>query len=265
MRKIRPAEVARTCVRYLGTRELNPAAREMLAWLTFRPEYVPHLLDPELLSSEEARRAAVTLREADPRFFARILAFLETHTENAELAKQAIELLEELKDFGILLPWLRALTQHTDRTIRSKAVKVICTVMPNQDMIARQLESADARVRANAIEALWHVQNSEAISILQHALSDAHHRVVANALLGLFYHRDECWLDGMTRLASHPSAMSRAAAAWALGETRDSRVIGQLQTLAKDPAPQVRKRAQRILSEFVTASACDLPNCPTEG
>ena len=252
-------DAARICVRYLATSEWNDAGREILAWLVFRPEYIPHLLDPQLLSREEANRGAVVLAKGDPRFFARVLAFLETHGDDAELLKRGIELLEHIGDFNGLIPWLRTLSDHSDRTIRSKASKVICTLLPNKNVITRQLESADARVRANAIEALWHVRNPEAAGILELALSDTHHRVLANALVGLFHHQDERWIHGMTRLASHPSAISRAAAAWALGQTQDPRARAVLETLTKDPAPEVRKRSQCILSQSNT-----VPSSTTE-
>src|ERR1700739_4534599 len=67
IRKDHPIEAARICVRYLATSEWNDAGREILAWLVFRPEDIPPLLDQQLLSREEAHRAADVLAKSDPR------------------------------------------------------------------------------------------------------------------------------------------------------------------------------------------------------
>ena len=48
------------------------------------------------------------------------------------------------------------------------------------------MQSLDPRVRAGAIEALWHHPNDDTRSMLEAALADPHHRVMGNALVGLY-------------------------------------------------------------------------------
>ncbi len=103
---------------------------------------------------------------------------------------RALALLDGLKDYSVLFPWLRGLTACADERIRSQAVKAFCKLRSNTAVILRQLKAEDGRVRANAIEALWMIQTPEAADIFREALGDRHHRVVVNALIGLYRQND---------------------------------------------------------------------------
>ena len=85
----------------------------------------------------------------------------------------------------------------------------LCRMRPNRPLIDRQLESPDARVRANAIEALWHTPPGNTTRVFRDALGDDHHRVVVNALLGLYYHCDDSFYEHVAALASHPEPRFR--------------------------------------------------------
>lgn len=67
---------------------------------------------------------------------------------------RALTLIEDIEDYSAFYPRLCTLTWHPDNHIRSKALLALCRVRPNRSAIDRQLESPDARVRANAIEAV---------------------------------------------------------------------------------------------------------------
>ncbi len=112
------------------------------------------------------------------------------------------------------------------------------------------LQSADPRVRANAIEALWHTPSSEAVSIFKSVLNDSHHRVVANALVGLHYRKDSQALSLMIDLTDHLSPKFRVAMVWALGVVGDRRAVPTLQKLLNDPSESVREKAERVLATF---------------
>ena len=114
---------------------------------------------------------------------------------------------------------------------------------------------ADPRLRASILEGLWGVDTEEARAVLWDGVADANNRVVANAVIGL--HRlGELAAPGlMRRLAAHPSATFRSAAAWAMGETRDSRFLDTLPALVKDAESLVRRQALRAMARIQEVQA----------
>jgi len=245
-------QVARVCLREMAAQDGNSAGHPMLSWLIADGRYLGILLDSDFLSPEEAQHVAVVLRDADPGFF---LNFERLSVEaNAERdlrrLERALRLFNDLGNCSVLLPWLRTLTNHPDERIRSKAVKSFCEIRPNPALVERQLKASDPRVRANAIEALWGVQSLEAAAIFREALSDPSHRVVVNALVGLYAHNKEEALEKLLSLCKHAGPMFRAAAAWGLGRITDKRAIPALEALKEDPSAIVRARVARVLASL---------------
>ena len=254
LRQIMPEEITRACIRHLATHEIESAEKQMLFWLSLRNEYVPHLLNPEFLETKEVKRAAVALRGSDPYFFSRLLsAVSEPGIPNLQV-RRVLSCLHGLGDYSSLLPWLRNLMNEPDEMIRSQAAKLICGLRPNRAFVERQMQTEEGRVRANAIEALWHVRTEDATAIFRMALADSHHRVVANGLLGLFYQNDLSVVDAMLAHAVDERPLTRAAMAWALGETRDRRALATLKKLVADPVPVVANQAAKALSQFADIS-----------
>ncbi len=261
IRETYPREVTLACLRYLAARDPDPAGKQMLAWLSTGDAYFSVLFDPDLLPLAEAKRSVAVLKNADRQFFTKLLHLaVENPQGDARLMHRALDLLHTPGDNSVLIPWLRALTRHEDRRIRSKAIKIFGELTCNKDSHASanttvdylrarmRSEPDDPRVRANAIEALWGVQSPEAVSFFRAALSDTHHRVIANALVGLYYHEAEATLEEMKKLASHSSPLFRAAIAWAFGRIQDPRGAASLQALTEDPDTMVRDRAVASLA-----------------
>jgi HEAT repeat protein len=247
LREELPEEAVRCCLRYLATHELDQAARLMTTWLTW-VRYMPHLLDEEILSVSEAAHAAGILRQTDPQFFVSLCRLTDDPQSDWKQVSRALTLAGSLGDPNVLIPWIRGLTRHPNERIRSKAVKGMCEIRANSTLIERQLQSTDARVRANAIETVWHSDNPDAEALFRFALFDPHHRVVANALVGLYYKNDQTALDKMIELTRHPSPDFRAAMAWALGHIGDARARPALEALTTDPVLRIRVRATRTLA-----------------
>ncbi len=245
-------QVARVCIREMAAQNGASAAHQMLSWLIADGRYLGILLDPDFLSLDEARHVAVAMRDADPDFFLNLQRLGEETNAERDLRRleRALRLFDELGNSSVLLPWLRTLTNHPDERIRSKAVKSFCELRPNPALVERQLKSSDARVRANAIEALWGVPSFEAAAIFREALGDSSHRVVVNALIGLYATNADEVLEKLSALCKHSGPMFRAAAAWGLGHIADRRAIPTLTSLAEDPSPIVRTRAARVLAGF---------------
>jgi len=251
VRQAYPEEITQVSLRHIAYEPDTAAGKEMAAWLAGESAYLTLLFDPEFLPLEEARRAMGVMRGADERFAMKLSRAMEEATAADRLVR-ALTLVEDIEDYSAFYPRLCTLTWHPDNYIRSKAVLALCRMRPNRSLIDRQLESPDGRVRANAVEALWHAPAGSATRVFREALGDDHHRVVVNALLGLYHHNDESFYEKMVALAGHPEPRFRVALAWGLGQIRDERLVPLLERLAKDSSPEVRTRAEASLAAVGT-------------
>jgi hypothetical protein len=122
-----------------------------------------------------------------------------------------------------------------------------------------RMAQADPRIRANAIEAIWSKDPSEAQILLRFALADANNRVVGNALLGL-YNMGECSvIPEIAKMAGHEASLFRATAAWVMGETGDPRFTETLVRMLVEPDTTVRKLAVTALRRVKAAAAQTVP------
>ena len=126
---------------------------------------------------------------------------------------------------------LTRLLRNGSATIASKAALMFGRRVSNPLWVERQMAMADARMRANVIEALWGVKSPEAEKSLRAALYDSHHRVVGNALVGLHQLGDREVPGRLMEMAAHADPHFRAAAAWAMGRTGDRSYIEPLRAL----------------------------------
>jgi hypothetical protein len=255
LRRAYPEETTRAILRKLADGSLHPFTAEALEWLAFGGRYLPNLLDEKSLSREEASRVAHLLRESDPKFlsyFSTLSAGPHNPLHSTMLAN-ALALIEAVGAHESMFWWLYGLTGHSDQRIRSRAARIVCQLRPKPELVERQLQSHDARVRANAVEALWTVQTPAAAKILRQAASDTSHRVVMNALVGLYIQGDNTATDRLIEFARHRSPLFQSAAAWALGCIGHPSGIPVLQELTADRCSMVRKRAQASLAKLTQA------------
>jgi HEAT repeat protein len=247
-----PANAIRTCILYLSEKGSDKLSAQIIPSLAATDNYLSAVLDPGLLSLEASKRVCGLFRKADPYFFAHLsrFAFSTRRSPSPAFTTRAIAILDELSKDDPVIPWLRQLTNHPDERVRSKAVKVLCRLRPSRSTLQLHLQSTDPRVRANAIEALWHTPSADTVQVFKSVLNDLHHRVVANALVGLYYRKDPDALKTIINLTDHPSPKFRVAMVWALGHLADRRAIPTLKKLVTDPAEAVREKALRVLGTF---------------
>jgi HEAT repeat protein len=242
-RKTFPSEVTQACLCYLAQKGLDASGQKMALWLAAEVKYLKVLFDPTALPAETASKAVAALLKADPQFLSRLLKDVGALTSTPQLLRA----LSLATADSAPLPWLKKIAQHPDDHVRSRAVKLLCEIRPDKGQIEKQMLDDNARVRANAIEALWNLKTAEATEIFESALTDVNHRVVANALVGLHL---QGWPEAFVKIAELCQSQQvpvRRAMAWCLGHIQDERGITLLQTLSKDPAPVVRNRALRSL------------------
>jgi hypothetical protein len=246
-----PSEAERACASVLGLNERATSSQAILSWTSYET-YFDLLLDPDFLPFEQIKRAALLLREHDHRFFAKFTSHVD-HLKSWDTGSllRALDLLETMADYGVLFSWLRSLINHESENVRSKAVKLMCKVSPSKLVVARQLESDEPRVRANAVEALWFSEDPDRTDVFRKALLDQAQRVVVNALIGLHYQGQEDAMAKLLQLSKHASEAFRIAAVWAFRFLNDARAIPALELLQQDESETVREKARIALASLL--------------
>jgi hypothetical protein len=246
-----PSEATRACISVMGLNEPDSSSQSILSWVKYE-RYFDLLLDPDFLPVDHLKRAALLLRGHDHRFFAKFTSYADRlRDRDISGLLRALDLLDAAGDYSVLFSWLRNLLNHENENVRSKAVKLMCKVSPSKSVVARQLQSEDSRVRANAVEALWFSQDPDRTDVFRKALSDPAHRVVVNAIIGLYYQGKEDAMAKLLELSEHASEAFRAAALWAFGFLQDSRAIPALELLQKDESEAVREKARIALASLL--------------
>ncbi len=92
----------------------------------------------------------------------------------------------------------------------------------------------DHRQRADRIEALWERSRLSTTQVFEQFARDPHHRVRANALLGLHRRGDPRSIPGLLEMTESPDPLFRAAAAWAMKASEDPRFLPVLERLSAD-------------------------------
>jgi len=239
-------ELTIAALQALGRRADTAETRGLAQTLVSAHPYHTQLIDADVLTRQEAIAAAAILAQVDMKFSGRLTEAADGAGASQSVMR-AFEIVEGLRRHNVVVGWLRRMTAHPDAYVRSKAVSLMCEANSNPALVAKHLDSPDPRVRANAVEALWRVDNLVAKVTLERAARDAHHRVAVNALFGLYLVRTAGAVDRMIEVAAHPSPQFRAAIAWAMGETRDAVFQEHLDRLTRDEVTAVRTAAEAAL------------------
>jgi len=211
------------------------------------------LADPKLFPVGVAMSLAQAVARLDPLLDFKLmqLLFRGDQTDDGEVdpvkAQRVLEIVTVLPKHTRILPLLLKLLRFSDPRLRSKAVLLFCQVSKNPQWAERQLSDDDARVRASAVEGLWGNDTPGARAVLREAARDSDHRVVANSLVGLYLLDEPSAAAQLAEMAAHPGPLFRAAAAFAMGQTRHEGFVPQLGQMVKDYNAKVRSTALRAL------------------
>lgn len=233
-------------------------AHYLIALIVSNGLLVDALCDPGLTRDQAMTlaRAAIRLDSMVDAMIARRLADSAVgQSEPVHDPARLMYILAEIADASRVLPSLMRLLRHPNPYWRSKVVKIIGRGSRSVKWVKGKLGESDARVRANALEAIWGVESPEAGEVLHAAAADTNNRVAGNALLGLYFLGDTSALDDLARMACHGSHLFRSTAAWVMGETGDPRFLESLRKLLLDSEPVVRKRALSALHRLRQTSA----------
>ncbi len=227
--------------------------RYILTHLTETGAILEVLVDRAQLTAEEAVGLMKAAMRMEPQFDIRLMRWLvdSSHQELVrKLGARAEALLEVLtlaSPGNRMLPVAVQLLRSQAGHVRSKAALLVAQRNQRVDLA---LADADARVRANALEALWGQKTPGARRALQHALEDGNNRVVGNAILGLFLMGDVTVVPRLLEMMHHPEAAHRATAAWVMGRTADRAFVPRLNELAADAEERVAAVAGRAMAGF---------------
>ena len=233
----------------------NTAGHEYLTKLLLEGDLLlASLADPALFSLDTAIDLARVFVRVDPLLDFKLmqLLFQGEQAEGVEIdtakARHMLEIVAALPAHTRILPLLLKLIRVPDQRLRSKAILLFCLASRNPQWAERRMADDESRIRASAVEGLWGVNSPPARALMHEASRDIDHRVVANALVGLYM------LDGMEAvaqsvetMAASPAPPFRAAAAFAMGQIGESQLVPLLSQMMKDPNPQVRSSVLRAL------------------
>jgi HEAT repeat protein len=200
-------------------------------------------------------RDPTILQKLDPRFDARIVKQMTSTASRADqlepaTAERLLDLMSAFSDSSRTLPVLAELLKHPSPRIRSKAVLLMGRARGDAKLPNSHVREKDARVRANAIEALWGDTSPEARSILTAATTDPDNRAVANAAIGLYKLDDTHSIALVLDMSEHSSPVFRCSAVWVMSETEDPRFLKTLAKLIGDADPRVRNLAFHAVAKI---------------
>ena len=268
-----PSGFLLSACRVLKASTKGPGAAYLMELLWSNPVMVASLIDPALLPLCTAIRFAQRWHLFDPLLDIKLLhvGFPSedggVHDLDIVRAKRALAIVNELPaDRHILLPLVNLLCSP-DAQVRSKAAAIYGRTSKNPEWVRKKLAETDARVRANAVESLWGADSEPARAVLKEASRDRNHRVAANALIGL--HRSGADVTvSLQKMASGSDPLTRAAAAFAMGQVLKAEFKPLLEKMLKDGDARVRSRALHSLIRLrrqqqqmvAEATASMLPN-----
>jgi HEAT repeat protein len=217
------------------------------------PVLAASLIDARLLSLAAAITLAKRWAAYDPMLDIKLL-HMGFPTDGGAIcdldivrARRVLALVNELPPCRHILFPLVSLLRSPDAQVRSKAATLYGRTSHNAEWVRGRLGEVDSRVRANAVESLWGEDSDAAQAVLKEASRDRHHRVAANAWIGLDKMGARDVVLNLKKMAEAEDPMARAAAAFAMGQTGHAEFKPVLEQMLKDSNPRARSQALRAL------------------
>jgi len=221
----------RASIRVLATATASAGARYVLHLLRRHNLLIDALADPRASRREDAVAAARVIPQIGTPIEAeleRVLSAalaLPPSVASAARVLRLLEVLEAASQQPRFYLFQSELLSYPDAVVRSKAAFLIACSTKSVSLVGKLLLDEDARVQANAVEALWTFEAGEGRSLLETAARSKTPRVAANAAVGLYRIGDLSSLPVLFHMAAHENPGPRTSAAWAMGETGDPRFL----------------------------------------
>ncbi|MBM3813053.1 MAG: hypothetical protein FJW20_15635 [Acidimicrobiia bacterium] len=256
-----PLQFLRAVVEILREDNSDPSLVLIAPILSSNAEAHSFVSNPVLCNRRDAVGLARLLIAVDASYDVKLVRHAKEARwfEGGARLSQALEILSAVSDGSRIFPDLIQLMGHPDQHIRSKVALIVGRARKNPAWICGFMQDKDPRTRANAVEALIGETSPDAIRVLRIASADSHHRVAANAWLGLLTARQPDAFGGLLRMAASEKPADQAAAAWALGQFGSAECIPALKRLRDSPHSDVKRSALRAL----VAARRKSPNPPS--
>jgi hypothetical protein len=166
---------------------------------------------------------------------------------------RVLKILEDVSPTSRIMPSLARLSDHKSRKVQSKITRMQGRDKDHMSWLPQYLEHPDARVRANAIEAVPLVDTPSTKALLRTFLSDPNNRVVGNALLALYKLGEKDAVQLLIAMASLEDLLFRATAAWVMGETGNPVFRDTLEQMRLIEKGIVWRNVMRALNRIIRA------------
>lgn len=248
-----PQGFLRAACRILKANSRGPGAEYLMELLWSNSVLAASLIDPHLLPLSSAISFAKRWAEFDPMLDIKLL-HMGFPTDGGAVnsidivhARRVLALVNEMPARRHILFPLVSLLRSPDPQVRSKAATLYGRTSRNAEWVRNRLAEPDPRVRANAVESLWGERSDAAHSVFKEAPRDRHHRVAANAWIGLDQAGSRDVVASLKRMGGAEDPLARAAAAFAMGRTGHVEFKPVLEQMLKDASPHARSQALRAL------------------
>jgi hypothetical protein len=243
-------------IRVLANAKPSPGARFLMYLLIKEKLLTPGLLDPGTSSLKDAIAAVTSIDQMgsnlQPALEMALTRALQSRATQ-DCADQVMRILDLLAPIAAQNCWpsfQSELMTYPNAAVRSKAALLIGRDTRNIAWISRRMMDKDARVQANAIEALWTMDAAESRPVFTAALRSANNRVAANAALGLYRIADLKAVKALLDMVRHADPLFRVSGLWAIAETEDPRFIPFLMEQFKSSQGKVKLAVTRALSRI---------------
>ncbi|BDC49208.1 hypothetical protein F183_A15240 [Bryobacterales bacterium F-183] len=210
-------------------------------------DFLHKLIDLNL-DLNDAIRGMTVLCRAEPGADVRLVRLL-VHPkicEDPRVLSRVMDILDRLPTLPRMVPILMQVYRASSKQVRARITTMIGRGHRNEGWVEQRLSDPDSRVRANIVELYIGHSTPLAVDVFRRGIVDSAARVVANSALGMYYAASAPTLQFLgEQMAVSESANERAAAAWAMGQSRDLRFRAVLSRLMRDPDPMVRRQSIR--------------------
>jgi hypothetical protein len=207
---------------------------------------IAEICNSDCALDDAVQRAAVAA-QASPGFEFELSKFLQAQCMATSVDHptvfRGLEVLGGMLDETRLVPFMRPFLRSKDSQIASKSVLILGRQSRSLAWMTSIHAESDDRIRANLVESLWARREPEVEQVLQGALRDPHHRVVANAVYGLYLMGSAAWVAGLDRLLHNHDPIARRSGIWVIKSAGSTEAVARLKPLIRDPDPSVRRAA----------------------
>lgn len=186
------------------------------------------ICDARMLTPEDAAAAMRIAKRIDPSFEVRLLRSLGADPGRIHSLHRLLEVLDLSVHSSRLVPVLSGMMNHSDPFVRSKVALLMGRLNQSAEWVRERLSDPDARVRANAVEALWGETGEECQKLFREAAANPSNRVAGNGVIGLYLAGDPESLEMLLAMSAHRSPLFQVTAYWAMGCVGDPRFLPHL-------------------------------------